>query len=155
MLRPSSLLILAALLVATTAEVVNFQPCADSVDACTINEVRVDPCPEAAQSAACKVRRRRPSQMSFDYTPHFEAETLEARLVWAKSENEELPLLTLDRAGCSYTTCPVKSGVKQTYTTAVPIEARFPLSPYTIRWSLTDPVSKKRCCFTIDIKVVR
>ncbi|KAH8332444.1 hypothetical protein KR074_003390 [Drosophila pseudoananassae] len=153
----SSLLLLAAVLVlgSVSGDVVNFVPCADSVETCTINEVRVTPCPEAKKKAACNIRRRRPSQMSFDYTPNFDADSLDATLVWAKSETEELPLPTLDRDACKYASCPAQSGVKQTYTIDVPIEAKFPLSPYTIRWALKDPSSGKRCCFTIDIKVVR
>ncbi|KAH8362808.1 hypothetical protein KR084_001177 [Drosophila pseudotakahashii] len=157
MLRLSSLLAAAFVLVlgSVSAEVINFQTCADSVDTCTIQQVRVTPCPEALSNAACHIRRRHNSQMSFDFTPNFDADTLEASLGWAKSETVELPLLTMDREACKYTTCPARSGVTQTYTTDVPIEAKFPLSPYTIRWALKDPVSGKRCCFTIDIKVVR
>ncbi|XP_017079562.1 MD-2-related lipid-recognition protein-like [Drosophila eugracilis] len=159
MLRLSSLLAVAFACVlisgSVSGEVINFQPCEDSVDTCTIQQVRVTPCPEALQNKACNIRRRRTSEMSFDFTPHFDADTLEASLGWAKSETVELPLITMDREGCKYTNCPVRSGVTQTYTTAVPIEAKFPLSPYTIRWALKDPVSGKRCCFTHDIKVVR
>ncbi|KAH8381766.1 hypothetical protein KR009_000029, partial [Drosophila setifemur] len=149
------ILLLACVLVSVSAEAVNFHPCADSVDTCTIHEVRVNPCPQAAQNIACNIRRRRSSEMSFDFTPHFDADTLEAGLGWAKSEDVELPLLSMDRAACKYTTCPVRNGQKQTYTTLVPIEAKFPLNSYTIRWALKDPVTSKRCCFTIDIKVVR
>ncbi|XP_039493359.1 MD-2-related lipid-recognition protein-like [Drosophila santomea] len=159
MLRLSSLLTVAFAVVlssvSVSAEVVNFQTCEDSVDTCTIQQVRVTPCPEATANAACHIRRRHRFTMSFDFTPHFDADTLKANLGWAKSENVELPLLSMDREACKYTTCPVRSGVTQTYTTTMPADARFPLSPYTIRWALKDPVSQKRCCFTIDIKVVR
>ncbi|KAI8046488.1 MD-2-related lipid-recognition protein-like [Drosophila gunungcola] len=157
MLRLSSLLVVALVLIlgSVSAEVINFQTCPDSVDSCTIQQVRVTPCPEAKQNLACNVRRRRSTKMSFDFTPNFDADRVEATLGWAKSETEELPLLTMDRDACKYTTCPLRSGVTQTYTTDVPIEAKFPLSAYTIRWSFKDPVSGKRCCFTNDIKVVR
>ncbi|XP_016927308.1 ecdysteroid-regulated 16 kDa protein-like [Drosophila suzukii] len=155
MLRLSSLLTFVLISASVSAEVVNFQTCADSVDVCTIHQVQVSPCPEALNNAACHIHRRRSNQMSFDFTPHFDADTLEASLGWAKSETVELPLLTMDREACKYTPCPVRSGVTQTYTTDVPIEAKFPLSSYTIRWALKDPASGKRCCFTIDIKVVR
>ncbi|KAH8381538.1 hypothetical protein KR093_007651 [Drosophila rubida] len=147
-----SLLLLAAL---ASAEVINFENCPDSIDVCPINEVRVDPCPQAASRAPCQIRRRRPATMSFDFTPTFDAERLEASLVWAKSETEELPLVTMERDACKATTCPVQSGKKHTYTIRIPIEAKFPVSPYTIRWAIKDPVSSKRCCFTVDIKVVR
>ncbi|XP_023174659.1 MD-2-related lipid-recognition protein-like [Drosophila hydei] len=151
-----SLSLLLLLVVAlANAEVVHVQNCPDSVNQCTIDEVRVDPCPQALQNAACRIRRRRPTQMSFKYTPQFDADQLEASLVWAKSETEELPLVTLERDACKATSCPVKAGVQGTYTVEVPIEAKFPVSTYTIRWALKDPVSSKRCCFSVDIKVVR
>ncbi|KAH8312352.1 hypothetical protein KR044_010378, partial [Drosophila immigrans] len=155
MLHQSLLLLLPLLAAFASAEIVHYQNCPDSVDDCPINQVRVDPCPQAAQRAACHIRRRRPSTMSFDFTPTFDAEKLEASLVWAKSDTEELPLVTMERDACKSTTCPVQSGKQQTYTLNVPIEAKFPVSPYTIRWALKDPVSGKRCCFTVDIKVVR
>ncbi|XP_017039405.1 MD-2-related lipid-recognition protein [Drosophila ficusphila] len=161
MLRSSSLLSVAFVLglafvsVSVSGEIVNFQPCADSVDTCTVHQVRVTPCPEALSNAACHIRRRHRFEMSFDFTPQFDADTLDASLGWAKSETVELPLLTMDREACKYTTCPVRSGVRQTYTNNMPADAKFPLSSYTIRWSLRDPASGKRCCFTHDIKVVR
>ncbi|XP_030573583.1 MD-2-related lipid-recognition protein-like [Drosophila novamexicana] len=151
-LLPLLLLLLAAL---ANAEVVNFHPCADTVDMCTIDQVRVEPCVQAERNAACHIRRRHPSKISFEFTPKFDADRLEASLGWVKSETEELPLVTLDREACKATTCPVRAGVQQTYTLTAPVEAKFPLSAYTIRWALTDPVTSKRCCFTHDIKVVR
>ncbi|KAH8384225.1 MD-2-related lipid-recognition protein-like [Drosophila serrata] len=157
MMRLSLLLalVLAFASVSVFAEVINFQTCQDSVDTCIIHEVRVDPCPQAEKRQACNIRRRRSSQISFDFEPKFDADQLDITLGWAKSETEELMLPTLERDACKSTTCPARSGVKQTYTTDVPIEAKFPLSPYTIRWAIKDPASGKRCCFTIDIKVVR
>ncbi|XP_017079564.2 MD-2-related lipid-recognition protein [Drosophila eugracilis] len=138
-----------------SGEIVNFQTCEDSVDTCSIHQVRVTPCPEALNNAACRIRRRHRFTMSFDFTPNFDADSLDASLGWAKSETVELPLLSMDREACKYTTCPVRSGVTQTYTNNMLADARFPLSPYTIRWALKDPVTGKRCCFTHDIKVVR
>lgn len=61
----------------------------------------------------------------------------------------------MERDACKATNCPVKGGQRQTYELEVPIEAKFPTSSYTIRWALKDPVSGKRCCFNLDIKVVR
>ncbi|XP_017845462.1 MD-2-related lipid-recognition protein-like [Drosophila busckii] len=146
----SLLLLLAATLV--SCEVIHFQSCSDE---CSIAQVRVDPCPQAAHNAACNIRRRRPTTMSFDFTPKFNAATLETTLVWVKSETHELPLISLERDTCKTISCPIKSGEQQTYTMDVPIEAKFPISGYTIRWRLTDPVSKQHCCFQHDIKVVR
>lgn len=36
---------------------------------CVINEVRVDPCPEAKQDKSCKVKRGRSATIEYDYTP--------------------------------------------------------------------------------------
>ncbi|XP_032597606.1 MD-2-related lipid-recognition protein [Drosophila grimshawi] len=150
-----SLLLLLLLAVVCHADVIQYQMCPDSVDVCSIDEVRVDPCPQAATNTPCRLRRRHPSRISFDFTPKFDAEHLVSSLGWAKSETEELPLLTLERDSCKNTQCPVKANVQQTYAIDVPIDAKFPMSTYTIRWALKDEVSSKRCCFTIVIKVVR
>ncbi|CAD6993005.1 MD-2-related lipid-recognition protein [Ceratitis capitata] len=135
------------------AEIVDFKKCGD-VDACTIQEVRVDPCPQASEHLACHIRRRRPATMSFDFTPNFVAETLEASLSWQKSATQDLPLITMDKEACKYTPCPTVANQRQTYTIDVPIESKFPLNPYTIKWTLKAPTGQV-CCFTIDIKVVR
>jgi len=150
-----SLLLLLLLAALSHAVVVNYHNCEDSVGDCTIDEVRVNPCPQAEQNAACHIRRSKQSKMSFDFTPNFDADSLDATLVWVKSETELLPLITMDREACKATSCPVKKGQQQTYNLDVPIPPRTPLSPYVIRWALQDPVSGKRCCFNLDIKVVR
>lgn len=36
---------------------------------CAINEVRVNPCPEAKQDRTCKVKRGRSATIEYDYTP--------------------------------------------------------------------------------------
>ncbi|TDG43524.1 hypothetical protein AWZ03_010051 [Drosophila navojoa] len=151
-----SLSLLLLLLVALAhAEVINFHTCAGTEEQCSIDEIRVDPCPQALENLACRIRRRRPAHMSFKFTPKFDAEKLEASLNWVKSEAELLPLVTLEKDACKSTSCPVKAGVQHTYAIQVPIESKFPVSTYTIRWALQDPVSSKRCCFNMDIKVVR
>ncbi|XP_054725114.1 MD-2-related lipid-recognition protein-like [Anastrepha obliqua] len=137
----------------TFAEIVDFKPCGD-VDACTIHETRIDPCPQASEHLACHIRRRRPATMSFDFTPNFAAETLEAGLAWQKSATQDLPLITMDKEACKYTTCPTVANQRQTYTIDVPIESKFPLNSYTIKWTLKAPTGQI-CCFTNDIKVVR
>ncbi|XP_017845464.1 MD-2-related lipid-recognition protein-like [Drosophila busckii] len=148
-----TLLLLAALRL-VHAEVIHYQTCPDTEADCTMGEVRVDPCPQAVHNAACRIRRRRPGSISFKFTPHFDAERLETTLVWVKSETEELPMVSLERDACKNIQCPIKSGELQTYALTAPVEAKFPISSYTIRWRLKDPVSGKMCCFNHDIKVV-
>lgn len=94
-----SLPLLLLLVALSHAEVVSYQNCVDSVDVCNIDEVRVDPCPQAAERAACHIRRRRPSKMSFDFTPKFDADSLEASLVWVKKWNRVVAA-SLHGAGC-------------------------------------------------------
>ncbi|XP_036343385.1 uncharacterized protein LOC118752602, partial [Rhagoletis pomonella] len=85
-----------------STEVVDIKPCGD-VDACTVHEARITPCPEALEHKACRVSRRRGvSEMSFDFTPNFAAETLEAGLAWQKSATQDLPLITMDKNACKY-----------------------------------------------------
>lgn len=136
-------------------EVIDINSCPDDDNSCTISEVRVNPCPEAIEHRACKIRRRRSHTMSFDFTTTFDADALEASLVWVK-EKEELPLITLERNGCLAVTpsCPVRANQKATYAVEVPIEKKFPASGYTIKWQLKAP-SGQKCCFMTDIRVVR
>ncbi|KAI9584624.1 hypothetical protein GQX74_006519 [Glossina fuscipes] len=120
-----------ALIAVALGEVIDFKTC-DTND-CDIHEVRVEPCPQAESHAACNIRRRKPANMSFDFTPHFDADTLEASLNWVKSNDQELPLISMEKDACKYTKCPVKNGEKQTYQIDIPIEtlqfnARSPLS---------------------------
>uniref|UniRef100_A0A1B0BF04 MD-2-related lipid-recognition domain-containing protein n=1 Tax=Glossina palpalis gambiensis TaxID=67801 RepID=A0A1B0BF04_9MUSC len=145
-------IILMALIAVALGEVIDFKTC-DTND-CDIHEVRVEPCPQAESHAACNIRRRKPANMSFDFTPHFDADTLEASLNWVKSNDQELPLISMEKDACKYTKCPVKNGEKQTYQVDIPIESKFPLNYYTIKWNFQTP-NGKQCCFTHDIKLVR
>ncbi|XP_067627041.1 MD-2-related lipid-recognition protein-like [Eurosta solidaginis] len=149
----SKTIILLGALTLTLAEVVDFKSCGEA-DVCTIHEVRINPCPEAVEHLACNIHRRRPATMSFDFTPHFGAETLEAGLYWAKSPTLNLPLITMDTKACKFTPCPTVADQRQTYTIDVPIESKFPINAYTIKWTLKSPAGKL-CCFTTEIKVVR
>ncbi|XP_037949489.1 MD-2-related lipid-recognition protein-like [Teleopsis dalmanni] len=148
-------LVLLTVLIFGLAEVVDYKLCPGSDhEECIINEVRINPCPQAAQHIACKLRRGKPSNMSFDYTPKFDSDSFEGSLTWVKSETEEPPLLGFDREACKYTTCPIRKDQPNNYEIIVPIQNKFPMGSYTIRWNLKAP-SGKSCCFTTDIKLVR
>ncbi|KAI8115261.1 hypothetical protein FF38_00563 [Lucilia cuprina] len=145
-------LIIFALMACVLSETINFKPCA--VNDCDISEVNVEPCARDNPNAMCKLRRRKPSKMEFTFTPNFDADTLEASLVNVKDGGNELPLVTMDKDACKYTKCPVKSGESQTYSVNIPIENKFPLGTYSIKWNFKAP-SGKQCCFTHDIKLIR
>ena len=135
-------------------EIVDIRNCPEDINNCIVNEARIVPCPEALDHRACNVHRRKKSSISFDFTPSFDADSLEAALTWVKDDTQELPLITLDKDACKYTPCPVRSNSMQTFTTDVPIESKFPLNAYTIKWALKAP-SGQKCCFTTDIRIVR
>ncbi|XP_017477782.1 PREDICTED: MD-2-related lipid-recognition protein-like [Rhagoletis zephyria] len=146
--------VLLGVIVLTAAEVVDIKPCGD-VDACTIHEARISPCPEALDHKACRVsRRRKSSEMSYDFSTNFDAPTLEAGLAWHKSETQDLPLITMDRNACKYTSCPVVANQTQTYRIDIPLDTKFPMHTYAIKWTLKAPTGQL-CCFTTEIKVVR
>ncbi|KAM7361498.1 NPC intracellular cholesterol transporter 2-like [Cochliomyia hominivorax] len=145
-------LIFLGLMACVLAESINFKTC--DVNDCDIAEVNVDPCTKDSANAACKLRRRKPTKMDFTFTPNFDADSLEASLVWLKDGGNELPLITMDKDACKYTQCPVKSGESQNYAVNIPIESKFPLGTYNIKWNFKAP-SGKQCCFIHEIKLIR
>lgn len=134
------------------AEVISFKTC--PVNNCEIHEVRVDPCPQTLNNNVCNIRRRKPATMSFDFTPHFDADTLEANLHWIKSEDQLLPLINMEKDACKTTTCPIQKDQKSTYSIEIPIQNKFPINYYNIKWSFIAP-DGNQCCFTHGIKLVR
>lgn len=134
------------------AEVITFKTCPEN--SCEIHEVRVDPCPQAENSKVCNIRRRKPATMSFDFTPSFDAETLEANLHWVKNDDQLLPLISMEKDACQSTNCPLKKDEKRTYSIEIPIQNKFPIKFYNIKWSFVAP-DGNQCCFTHGIKLVR
>ncbi|XP_013111171.2 MD-2-related lipid-recognition protein [Stomoxys calcitrans] len=147
-----SLVALLALVGIAMAEVVPFRAC--SVNQCQLAEVRVDPCARDNPNAGCTLKRRQPATLELDFTPEFNADTLSASLNWVRPDGQELPLISMDREACKYTNCPVTNGQQQTYKVEIPIDKKFPLNAYTIKWTLKAP-SGEQCCFTHDIKLIR
>lgn len=145
-------LIFLGLLACVLSETIHFKAC--DVNDCDISEVRVEPCTRESENAACKLRRRKPTKMEFSFTPKFDADSLEASLVWLKDGGNELPLISMDKEACKYTKCPVKNGEAQDYSINIPIESKFPLGTYNIKWNFKAP-SGKQCCFIHEIKLIR
>lgn len=133
-------------------EVIDFQQGDNNF--CSFSEVRVTPCTQANEHKPCIIHRRKLSKMSFEFTPNFDADSIEVDLFWVKGPNEELPLISMDKDACKYTSCPLKSGQKQEYNIDIPISSKFPTSSYTIKWVMSTP-SGQKCYFTHNIKLVR
>ncbi|XP_075148679.1 MD-2-related lipid-recognition protein-like [Haematobia irritans] len=147
-----TILVFFALMGLSMAEVISIKAC--STNQCDLSEVRVDPCARDNPNAGCTFRRRNPATMELDFTPKFDADRLSASLNWVRADGDELPLISMDRDACKYTNCPVKNGEQQTYKIQIPIDKKFPVGAYTIKWTFAAP-GGEQCCFTHDIRLIR
>uniref|UniRef100_A0A499FUT3 MD-2-related lipid-recognition domain-containing protein n=1 Tax=Anopheles farauti TaxID=69004 RepID=A0A499FUT3_9DIPT len=147
----ASVAFLALCLQVVSAEVVNVKKCPGEND-CTINEVTITPCPEAAEGNICNLHRNKNVSLSFDFTPKFNAENLIAEVVWTR-QLFDTPFMGMDSAACNYTTCPIHSGQRQTYTYQLEISKRYPPKQYDVKWMLRDQYYKS-CCFIVPINIV-
>ncbi|XP_055903235.1 MD-2-related lipid-recognition protein-like [Eupeodes corollae] len=153
MLLVRSLVLLIAVSLAL-GEVVNFKPCKGSTSNCVIHEVRIDPCAEAAENKACRIKRRKPASISFDFTPGFDSETSTSSVYWAR-EDADVELEDIDHNSCNYSACPLKRDQKNTLNFELPIRSKFPLNDYEIKWRLKGAAPGDECCLTTSIKIVR
>lgn len=144
----TTLLLIGAVTIAR-AEVIPFEKCNESVK-CTVHEVRVDPCPEAAQNKPCVMVRGTNATIAFDYTPDFSSQVATAKAFWASAV--DLPFAGLDQEGCKYTTCPVVSGQRQSYSYDLPIMKSYPMRQYKVKWQLLNEANEM-CCFMIDMAI--
>ncbi|XP_011303913.1 MD-2-related lipid-recognition protein-like [Fopius arisanus] len=128
MMRNFFLIFGAAFLTLTGAEVVLFQPCIYPENTqinCTVHELRINPCPEAAEEKPCRVKRGTNASIEFDYTTNFAADTLEGRAYWA-NQLIDLPFLGMSTNACASTPCPLKPDTKQTYKMTLEISEKYP-----------------------------
>ncbi|KZC12796.1 MD-2-related lipid-recognition protein, partial [Dufourea novaeangliae] len=93
---------------------------------CTVTEVYIDPCKEAAEGKPCKVRRGVTSNMTIHYTPNFSADTMVGRVFWA-SQLTDIPFLGMSSEACSSTTCPIAAGQSNVYHAQIPILKKYPV----------------------------
>ncbi|KAK4886433.1 hypothetical protein RN001_002704 [Aquatica leii] len=109
------------LISAVVGEIVTVENCAPNKEKCTIEEVRIDPCAEAASKKPCKLKRGKPAGVAIDYVPHFSSDSITAKATYL---DQLLP--GMDTDGCKTTKCPVIAGNKQTYTYNLNIARKFP-----------------------------
>nr|CAD7442183.1 unnamed protein product [Timema bartmani] len=120
---------------------------------CTVNEVRVDPCSEAAQKKACKVKKGTAASISFDFTPGVSASSLSSRAYWASTT--DIPFIGMDTDACEYTNCVTVAGQQQTYSFNLQIPSRkVQTMVYDVKWKLWDDNSME-CCFLIKIHITK
>ncbi|XP_029171089.1 MD-2-related lipid-recognition protein-like [Nylanderia fulva] len=155
MIRNGALFLILALST-VYAEIVQWTPCPNSENSdsvCTIHEVRVDPCREAAERKPCALKKGHNASISFDYTTEFSSDTLKSRAFWA-SEIVDLPFLGMPLDACLSTACPAIPSQKQTYTVQLPISKKFPARTYNLKWKLWNSEDQE-CCFMFQIKLVK
>jgi Niemann-Pick C2 protein len=155
-LATATILILA--LSTVYAEVVHSTPCpissssSENSSLCTIHEVRVDPCREAAEKKPCSLKRGSDASINFDYTPQFNG-NLSSRAYWA-SEIVDLPFVGMPLDACTSTVCPASPGQKQSYSVLLHISKKFPARTYDVKWKLWNE-QEQECCFMFQIKLVK
>ncbi|XP_053981491.1 MD-2-related lipid-recognition protein-like [Hylaeus volcanicus] len=139
------------------AELVPARPCPypepDTPLNCTIHEVYVDPCKEAAEGKPCKLRRGIISNITFHYTPSFEAENLQSRVYWA-SQMMDIPFLGMDADACLFTMCPIVPGQRNTYQAQIHILKKYPIRMYDLKWRVWNE-QEQECCFMFQIKITK
>ncbi|XP_015587119.1 MD-2-related lipid-recognition protein [Cephus cinctus] len=152
--RSAGVPLLLLLAVSAYAEVVQWTACNYEPNVpinCTVHEVRVNPCKEAAQNKPCRLKRGHDASISFDYTADFEGTALESRAYWA-TEVVDLPFLGMETNACTATECPVTPGKKQSYTVSLPISKKYPVRTYDVKWKLWNE-QQQECCFKFQIKL--
>lgn len=61
-----------------------------------------------------------------NYIIEWEATELHGQ-VYSVTDDGDLPLIGMNTVGCEFTTCPVQSGIKQTYNYTLPLARKFPV----------------------------
>ncbi|XP_011505551.1 PREDICTED: MD-2-related lipid-recognition protein-like [Ceratosolen solmsi marchali] len=155
----SSILFFATILLTVNADVVQWKPCPTEPNTpsfCEINEVRVNPCKEAAQGKACNLKKGEDAKISFDFTPKFTSSKLESRAYWA-NQLVDLPLMGMKTDACKDgTACPINKDAKNTYTINLPISKKYPVRPFDVKWKLWNVEKEEEaCCFIFQIKLVK
>ncbi|XP_076658720.1 MD-2-related lipid-recognition protein [Halictus rubicundus] len=120
---------------------------------CTVDEVYIEPCREAAESKACKVRRGTNTNMTIHYTPNFSSDVMTGRIFWA-SQLTDIPFLGMDPNACLLTSCPVKAGERNTFYTEIPILKKYPVRMYDLKWRIWNEQNQE-CCFMFQIKITK
>ncbi|KAL0879087.1 hypothetical protein ABMA27_004047 [Loxostege sticticalis] len=143
--------VILAVLAVAAAEVAVIHKCEKvSQDACTINELRINPC----SKSPCLLRKGRNASMEFDYTPNFSTDKLTTAVYWA-DDPSEAPFSTVGVIdACPHTTCPVVAGTQNTLTYGLYIGKKLPKGKFMFRWKLwnTDD-SSQVCCFETQVEL--
>ncbi|XP_049875518.1 MD-2-related lipid-recognition protein-like [Pectinophora gossypiella] len=129
-------------------EVVDIKKCENvSDDKCTINEIRITPCPNSRTT--CRVYKGTDATIAFDFVPHFNTTQLKNRVLWGQVAWPEL-----DEDACKATPCPTEAGKQQTYSNNLRIGKKLPSGYFTFRWEVFDANDEANmCCLKATVQI--
>ncbi|XP_017893561.1 MD-2-related lipid-recognition protein-like [Ceratina calcarata] len=137
-------------------ELIQWRPCpypnAATASNCTIHEVYVDPCEDAASGKPCNFKRGISANMTFHYTPSFSSESIQGGIYWT-IDSIDIPILSVRSNPCSLTTCPLEAGQKNIYHLETTVR-RYPLREYDLKWRIWND-QQEECCFIYQITITR
>ncbi|KDR10612.1 hypothetical protein L798_15140, partial [Zootermopsis nevadensis] len=93
---------------------------------CTVHEVRITPCADATENKPCKIKRGRSASISVDFTPTVSGDGLTGKIFWV-NQMGDLPFVGMNSDACSFTTCPIQAGNRQTYEYQLSVSKKFPV----------------------------
>lgn len=94
--------------------------------ACSIDSVTVEGCRKDRNSKACKVKRNVNAAINIEFTPDFDGSDI-TMMAYALLPGIEKAFPDMDENACNFTSCPVTSGTKQTYTFGLKMAPTYPL----------------------------
>lgn len=118
---------------------------------CTIDEVRIDPCPMDENTKACVIKRGTEASMAIDFTPDFDGSDVQL-MAYGIIMGEPIAFKDMNPNACLYTSCPVASGSKQTYNYSLKLSTAYPKSTVNVKWIVSSGGVDK-CCFMNKIKM--
>ncbi|XP_054261577.1 MD-2-related lipid-recognition protein-like isoform X2 [Macrosteles quadrilineatus] len=122
---------------------------------CIVHEVKIDPCPEAAEDKPCKIKLGTNATLSFEYTPNWGTSKAGSQ-AFKVGTLVDIGFENMDTNGCKYTTCPIEENKRQTYTFALQVEKQFPVTTHQIRWKLWDEEDfHRQCCFKYPLTLIK
>ncbi|KAL7025382.1 hypothetical protein ACKWTF_013456 [Chironomus riparius] len=116
---------------------------------CAINRVAIEGC-NANVTKDCSLKRGNNASMVVDFTPDFDAEDSTVTIHAISFGEKAWP--GMDTNGCKFMTCPIESGVNNTYSYGVQVSYTYPLATVPIRVVFASN-NQPKCCFVTKIKI--
>ncbi|CAH0727245.1 unnamed protein product, partial [Brenthis ino] len=121
---------------------------------CSIHSVKIDPCPDGP--GFCLLRRGKPYTLSFDFTPHFDANKLKMS-IYSDNDNSGTfnTAVTPPLNACQRHACPLEEDVRTVFDTDFVFDTKahgkFPLE-FKL-WNEDD--ESQACCFSFKVNMLK